>query len=299
MVKVTLGLCVKNSEETIGRVISSILKQDYPHENMEMIVVDGCSKDNTLKIIKNYTSESKFTVKFFFESVGLGFARQMVVDNASGDYVIWVDGDTVFQKDFVRKQVRFMDENLKVGIGRAKYGILNGQSYVAFLENIPFVVESIQVNKRAPLGICGTEGAIYRIKAVKQAGGFDANIKGAGEDVDLARRILALGWEAKITDAIFYEICKESWWEIWKQYFWWGYGGHYNFHKTKDLSFPLKMSPLGGFMAGILRLPYAFQLTKRKVLFLLPFHYTFKRLAFCYGFTKAHIKGYGHSSNKN
>jgi hypothetical protein len=66
------------------------------------------------------------------------------------------------------------------------------------------------------------------------------------------------------------------------------------FHKIKDLGIPFKMSPLGGFLAGILRIPLAYKLTRRKSLILLPFHYAFKRLAFCYGFTKAHIEGYGH-----
>jgi glycosyltransferase involved in cell wall biosynthesis len=264
---------------------------------MELIVVDGCSKDNTLKIIKHYLLRRNLHAEFFHENEGLGFARQMVVDNASGRYIIWVDGDTVFPKDFVKKQAEFMDKNLGVGIGRARYGIMKGLNYVAFLENIPFVVESLIAKKETPLGICGTEGAIYRVDAIKQAGGFDVNIKGAGEDIDLAQRILAKGWKAKVTSAIFYEICKGSWKELWNQYVWWGYGGHYLFHKNKTTNLPLKMSPLGGFIAGVLRFPYSLQLTKRKVLFLLPFHYAFKRLAYCYGFTKAHIKGYGHISN--
>ncbi|MCW4007347.1 MAG: glycosyltransferase [Candidatus Bathyarchaeota archaeon] len=299
MVEVTIGLCTRNNEETIRYVIKSLLSQEYPHRNIELIVVDGSSKDNTLKIIGHLLSKSNFLVKFFSENVGLGFARQTVVDNASSDYIIWVDGDTIFPKDFVRKQVEFMDKNLRVGIGRAKYGILNGLNYVAFLENIPFVVESLRVTKEAPLGICGTEGAIYRVKAIKSAGGFDVNIKGAGEDIDLARRILTLGWEARVTDTFFYEICQESWIGIWNQYVWWGYGGHYVFHKNKAFAFPFKMSPIGGFIAGISRVPFAFQLTKRKILCLLPFHYFFKRIAFCYGFTKAHIKGYGHLFIKN
>jgi glycosyltransferase involved in cell wall biosynthesis len=294
MIKVTLGLCVKNNEETISYVMRSVLKQNYPREYMEIIVVDGFSEDNTLKIIKRNLCEKGLLVKFLCENVGLGFARQMVVDNASGDYVIWVDGDTVFPQDFVKRQVKFMDENSRVGIGRARYGILQGSNHVAFLENIPFVVESLRFNEKAPLGICGTEGAIYRVEAIKQAGGFDVNIKGAGEDIDLARRILAMGWEARVTDAVFYEICKGSWKDLWKQYVWWGYGGHFVFHKTKNFDFLFKMSPLGGFLAGILRLPHAFKLSKQKIICLLPLHYAFKRLAYCYGFTKAHIEGYGH-----
>jgi glycosyltransferase involved in cell wall biosynthesis len=292
--KVTLGMCVKNNEGTIEYVMKSILKQNYPRKHMELIVVDGCSKDNTLKIIKHYLLRGNFHAKFFYENEGLGFARQMVVDNASGGYIIWVDGDTIFPKDFVKKQVEFMDKNLDVGIGRARYGILRGLNYVAFLENIPFVVESWKAEKEVPLGICGTEGAIYRVDAIKQAGGFDVNIKGAGEDIDLAQRILAKGWKARVTNAIFFEICKKSWKELWNQYVWWGYGGHYLFHKENDLGLPLKMSPLGGFIAGVMRFPCAYQLTKRRIMFLLPFHYAFKRLAYCYGFTKAHNKGYGH-----
>ena len=292
--KVTLGLCVKNIEATVAHTMRSILEQDFPHELMELIVVDGCSKDNTLRIIKRYLSSVDTKTRLFFENKGLGFARQIVVDNALGDYVIWVDGDMFLPRDHVRKQVEFMERNPTVGIGRARYGIWPESGPVAYLENIPFVVESLRHNKDVPLGICGTEGAIYRVKAMRQVGGFDTNIRGAGEDTDLARRILAAGWVAQATDAAFYELCKESWKELWNQYSWWGCGGHYTFHKTRNLDIPIKMSPLGGFLAGILRFPLAYKLTGRKLLFLLPFHYAFKRLAFCYGFTKAHIEGYGH-----
>jgi glycosyltransferase involved in cell wall biosynthesis len=293
--RVTIGLCVKNAEPTITKALDSILEQDYPHELITLIIVDGCSKDKTLSIVKEKLVKTNIKYKIFREKRGLGFARQIVVDNSSGSYVIWVDADMILPKNFVRKQVQFMDGNLKVGIGRAIYGILVESGPVAYLENIPFVIESLRHKKEVPIGICGTEGAIYRIDAIRQAGGFDINIKGAAEDIDLARRILAAGWLAQSTDAVFYELCKESWKDLWDQYCWWGYGGHYIFHKTKNLDMPFKISPLGGFLAGILRFPYAYKLTHRKLLFLLPCHYAFKRLAFCYGFTKAHIEGYGHS----
>lgn len=292
--KLTLGLCVKDIEATIAYAMKSILEQDFPHESMELIVVDGHSKDETLQIIKKYLSTTDITSRFFFENKGLGFARQIVVDNALGDYVVWVDGDIVLTRDYVRKQVGFMERNPAVGIGRAKYGIWPESGPIAYLENVPFVVETSKYGKSVPLGICGTEGAIHRVKAMRQVGGFDVNIKGAAEDVDLARRILAVGWAAEVTNATFYELCRETWRDLWNEYCWWGYGGHFSFHKAMDMSMPLKMSPLGGFLAGCLRFPAAYKLTRRKLLLLLPFHYALKRLAFCYGFTKAHAEGYGH-----
>jgi len=291
---VTIGVCVRNCAATIGMAIKSIIAQDYPHESIEVLIVDGYSTDGTLAIIKKCIRESNVRAKIFNENKGLGYARQIVVDNAHGKYIVWVDGDVIIPKDFVRKQVEFMEKNPEVAIGRATYGIWPELGPVAYLENIPFVVESFRSMNVVPLGICGTEGAIYRIDAIRQVGGFDINIKGAGEDIELAQRILANGWTAKVTPTFFYELCKESWKDLWNQYVWWGRGGHYLFHKNRDISILLKMSPLGGLIAGILRLPFAYKLTRRKLLFLLPFHYAFKRLAFCYGFIKAHAEGYGH-----
>ena len=48
--KVTVGMCVKNCAATIKEAIESVLNQDFPHELMELIIVDGNSEDETLSI---------------------------------------------------------------------------------------------------------------------------------------------------------------------------------------------------------------------------------------------------------
>ena len=52
---------------------------------------------------------------------GLGVARQIVVDKACGKYIVWVDDDVTLPKDFVRKQVGYMEQNPHVGIAGARY----------------------------------------------------------------------------------------------------------------------------------------------------------------------------------
>jgi len=261
---------------------------------MELIIVDGSSKDRTMLIIRRLLKGVDLKTKFFTENVGLGFARQLVVDNAEGEYIIWVDDDIILKRNFVEKQVNFMTTHPLAGIGKARYGILRNSSHVAFLENITFVIETLKPYEEIPPEMCVTEGAIYRLSAIRDAGGFNSSFKGAAEDTELAKRILSKGWKAYVTDAVFWELCKESWRDLWNQYVWWGKGWHQYFHKNKEPILLLKMSPIGGFLAGILRFPAAYLLTHRKLLCLLPFHYAFKRIAFCYGVTKAHFEGYGH-----
>lgn len=118
--KVTVGVCVRNCEGFVKEAIESIMAQDYPHELMRLVIVDGCSEDGTMSIVKECLKNANIKTKFFFENKGLGYARQMVVDNAEGEYIIWVDGDMILSRDFVSGLVRFMEQNAKVGIAKGK-----------------------------------------------------------------------------------------------------------------------------------------------------------------------------------
>jgi glycosyltransferase involved in cell wall biosynthesis len=295
---VTIGLCVKNVEAVVGCAVKSIVAQDFPNDLMELIVVDGCSKDSTIKIIEDSLSEAKFQCRIFYENKGLGFARQVAVENAKGDYIVWIDGDIIVPEGYLKKQVEFMDQNPSVGIGRAQYGILQDEPIVAFLENISFVVQSTGLKREIPVEIAGTEASIYRREAINQAGGFDIKITGAAEDLELTQRMLNAGWLSCVTPAVFYEKCRTTWKSIWDEYVWWGYGAHYVYHKDRHLIRLYQMTPVSGFIAGLLRLPQAYQLSRRKSVSLLPYHYAFKRIAWCFGFMKGELNGYGHVQNK-
>jgi len=119
--KVTVGVCVRNCEGFVEEVIESIMNQDFPHELMEVIFVDDGSEDETLSIIKGHIPKMDMKVKVFHhEWKGLGYSRNVVVDNATGDFILWVDGDMVLSRDFVSGLVRFMEQNAKVGIAKGK-----------------------------------------------------------------------------------------------------------------------------------------------------------------------------------
>ena len=123
--KVTVGLCVKNDAYTITEAIDSVLSQDFQHELMELVIVDGCSHDRTLPIIRERLSKTDIMYKIFSENTGLGYARQVVVDNALGTYIVWVDGDVILSRSYISQQVDFMERHPQAGITQGAFGFLN------------------------------------------------------------------------------------------------------------------------------------------------------------------------------
>jgi glycosyltransferase involved in cell wall biosynthesis len=292
-VKVTIGLCVKDNEKTICETVRSIVNQDFESQEMEVIVVDGKSRDRTLSIIRDFLNKKAFKDTYLSENVGLGFARQLVVQYAKGEYIIWVDGDLILDASYVRNMVSFMDHNPSVGVARGSMGLLPDDNWIATLENIGYVLDSLRNRGHSTSHLLGTEGAIFRIRAIQQAGGFNCKVKGAMEDMDLTNRIRRNGWSFFITNSIFYERQRSSWKSLWRQHYWYGYGFHF-FKSCHKNSSTFNDKSNDRFVLSF----FAYKLTHRKTIFLLPINFIFKRSASLTGFVFAHFDGYGHDSER-
>ena len=148
--------------------------------------------------------------------------------------------------------------------------------------------------------LIGTGGSVYRVKAANDAGGFDERIQGATEDNDIAYRILKLGWRLYIIKVGFLIKYNEKLKKVWRKNYWYGYGSHFTFHRHPELRKILHRStPFAGFFEGILASSKAYELTGKKLAFLLPFFISIKRTAWCLGFIKSHFASYGHVLQPN
>jgi glycosyltransferase involved in cell wall biosynthesis len=295
--KVTIGVCVRNCEVYIKDTIESILQQDFPHEHMELIFVDDGSKDRTLSIINSFVPKLDMDVKVFRHKwKGLGATRNVVVNNANGEYVIWVDGDMVLSKDFVKTLVEFMEKHPKVGIAKGELSLEPGGNLLATLEMYSRAAGRMvnYQSEKARLKALGTGGAIYRMVAIRHVGRFDENLKGYGEDFDFENRIRRVGWSLQTIGANFldYERYGIAWKALWKRYWLRGYYSHYFSHKNRGMIVHYRMIPPAAFLSGFLHAHKIFRITQDKAAFLLPFQYVFKMKSWYVGFMQAHLDSY-------
>lgn len=86
-----------NIEPYIGRCLESLIIQTY--KNLEIIVVDDGSTDNTLSIIKEYCNKDNRINVIHKKNEGVSVARLIGMKKASGEYIGFVDGDDIVEKD--------------------------------------------------------------------------------------------------------------------------------------------------------------------------------------------------------
>ena len=101
---------VKNEEKVVGRLLDSLVRLDYPKENLEVVVVEDESKDRTLEICKSY-SEKYPWIKVFHRdaSLGKGDALNFAFHRSSGEIVATFDADDVPEEQAVKKALRYFN----------------------------------------------------------------------------------------------------------------------------------------------------------------------------------------------
>lgn len=108
---VTIGITCFNAEDSISRAIESALGQTY--SNMEIIVVDDASSDNSVRVVEKYVAENN-NVKLIQhkKNKGAPSAYNSIIENATGKYISFFDDDDFSHPDRVEKTTQVLeDEN--------------------------------------------------------------------------------------------------------------------------------------------------------------------------------------------
>lgn len=99
-IKVSVIIPVYNVEKYLKQCLDSVINQTF--KNIEIIIVNDCSPDNSSQIIKEYQQkDNRIVLIDLKQNVGLGFARNEGIKVAKGDYVTFIDSDDWVTNDFV------------------------------------------------------------------------------------------------------------------------------------------------------------------------------------------------------
>lgn len=93
------------------KCMETLLEQDIPQSEYEIILVDDCSTDNSLEMAKEYAAQYKnVRVCTHRKNKGLAAARNTGVDAAKGQYLCFVDPDDYIEKNSLAALLKQMDE---------------------------------------------------------------------------------------------------------------------------------------------------------------------------------------------
>ena len=114
--KISIIVPIYNTELYLKECINSILNQTY--KNIEIILVDDGSTDNSLEICNKYSKENNNVKTYHLTNGGVSKARNFGIYKAVGEWITFVDSDDIISKDYCKSLIDCIDSNTDVVIGR-------------------------------------------------------------------------------------------------------------------------------------------------------------------------------------
>lgn len=99
--KVTVVIPVYNVEKYLDRCLKSIVDQTY--KNLEILLIDDESPDHCPEMCENWAKSDKRIRVIHKKNAGLGMARNTGIENATGNFICFVDSDDYIELDTIEK----------------------------------------------------------------------------------------------------------------------------------------------------------------------------------------------------
>lgn len=209
---VSVNIVTYNAQDLIEPCLESALKQTYP--NVEILVIDNASIDNTLKVIRKIRAR----IRIIRNEKNLGYTggHNIGIRKSKGEYVLCLTQDVVLDKDFIKNAVKTMEKDNGIGSIQGKFyrikdlnklekNVIDNTGLLMF-KNRRVISRGLgerdkgQYNKTEE--IFGVDGAapLYRKRALEDIKidneYFDEDLFMYKEDIDLAWRLRLFDWKA-------------------------------------------------------------------------------------------------------
>jgi len=110
MVEISVIIPILNEEKYIAKCLDSIIESDFDKNNMEVLLVDGGSKDKTIDIIKEYQQKYPFFKLLHNPKKIVPVAMNLGIKEAKGEYIIRLDAHSSYPKDYFSTLIKYHKE---------------------------------------------------------------------------------------------------------------------------------------------------------------------------------------------
>jgi cellulose synthase/poly-beta-1,6-N-acetylglucosamine synthase-like glycosyltransferase len=201
----------RNEGARLGQCLESVLTMNIPPESVQQLIyVDSSSTDNSVGVAE---SHGAVTVVVNAKRPCAAKARNAGWRTAASQFVMFLDGDTILDPDFVgRALASFNDPAVAVVYGKRRE-IFPEQSIYTRVLDLDWASSSPPGESK----YCGGD-AIFRRSVLEETGGFDDELI-AGEEPELCWRIRALGRKVIMLDIPMtgHDLAITRWRQYWKR----------------------------------------------------------------------------------
>ena len=217
---------IYNEEKYISNFLESVISQDFPVENMEVILIDGMSSDKTREIINIYAKKYSYIRLIDNHRRTVQHALNIGIENSIGEYIVRLDAHSEYSKNYISKCIEYLKKTGATNVGgpvvtasRNRIQNIIAESYYS-----EFALGGGKNHDKNYEGYTDTVflGAFKRDDIVK-IGMYDSNLI-RNEDDDLCFRMIENNMKIYMTPEIkskYYP--RDNLKDLFKQYFEYGF----------------------------------------------------------------------------
>ncbi|MDR0492321.1 MAG: glycosyltransferase [Nitrososphaerota archaeon] len=183
--KVSIIVASYNSADTIKECLQSLLALDYPRDHVEVLVMDGLSKDNTVKIAE------QLGVKVLSINLSAPAAYNYAQKIVSHPILGFVDSDAKVEPEWLKKLVGHLDETMVAGVSGA---IETWNQANPWAKSIGYELKSRYQRIGKYTSRIATMNLLLKKSVIEEAGGWDENLP-SQYDTDFGHRIAKRGYK--------------------------------------------------------------------------------------------------------
>lgn len=225
---VSVIVACRNEEKFISKCLYSLISQDYPKGNLEILVADGLSEDRTREIISEYAQKNSFVKLLINHDKITPIAMNMGIKRARGDIIILVNAHSILDGNFLKYGIEYLAKTGADAVGGTLNTINDSDSIIA--QAIPLAADSIFGAGGRRYRTRTKEGWVkdtvpycaYRKEIFEKIGLIDEELIRC-QDAEFNYRILRHGGQIYYTPKIkSYLHIRPTFKKLWKQHFQYG-----------------------------------------------------------------------------
>jgi glycosyltransferase involved in cell wall biosynthesis len=208
---VSIIIPCRNEENFIAKCLDSITSQDYPKDNLEILVIIGASEDKTTEIVRKYSGKFPFIRLLENPKKFTPFGLNIGIKAAIGEIIVRMDAHAGYEKDYISKCVKYLKEYRADNVGGViktlpANNTLAAKAIAASLSSRFGAASSFRIGSKEPKWVDTVFGGCYKREVFNKVGYFDERMI-RSQDIEFNKRLVAAGGKILLVpeiEAVYY-----------------------------------------------------------------------------------------------